>query len=38
MEKWGSIEITVFRRADGEYIVFIEDDGYTKNVVYRWKP
>ena len=30
--------INAFRRADGEYVVFIEDDGYTKNVLYRWKP
>ncbi|MCL4205220.1 MAG: hypothetical protein KJ000_22280 [Pirellulaceae bacterium] len=30
--------INVFRRDDGEYLVFIEDDGYTKNVLYRWKP
>ncbi len=30
--------MNVFRRADGEYLVFIEDDGYTKNVLYRWRP
>jgi hypothetical protein len=30
--------LNVFRRADGEYLIFIEDDGYTKNVVYRWRP
>jgi len=30
--------INVYRRPDGEYLVFIEDDGYTKNVLYRWRP
>jgi hypothetical protein len=30
--------LNVFRRANGEYLVFIEDDGYTKNVMYRWRP
>ena len=30
--------INAHRLADGEYLVFIEDDGYTKNVMYRWKP
>ena len=30
--------INAHRRRNGEYVVFIEDDGYTKNVVYRWKP
>jgi len=30
--------LNVFRRPNGEYLVFIEDDGYTKNVMYRWKP
>lgn len=30
--------LNVFRRPGGEYLVFIEDDGYTKNVLYRWKP
>lgn len=30
--------INAYRRPDGEYLVFIEDDGYTKNVLYRWRP
>ncbi|WCJ57848.1 hypothetical protein NXS98_08885 [Fontisphaera persica] len=30
--------LNVFRRANGEYLVFLEDDGYTKNVMYRWRP
>jgi len=30
--------MNVYRRADGEYFIFIEDDGYTKNMLYRWKP
>ncbi len=29
--------INAHQRENGEYIVFIEDDGYTKNIVYRWK-
>ena len=33
--------ITAHHRADGEYWVWIEDDGYTgytKNLLYRWSP
>lgn len=30
--------ITAFQRSNGEYIVIIEDNGYAKNVVYRWQP
>ncbi|HEX8911061.1 MAG TPA: hypothetical protein VF796_01795 [Humisphaera sp.] len=30
--------LNVYRRGDGEYLIFIEDDGYTKNVMYRWRP
>jgi hypothetical protein len=30
--------LTAHRRADGEYIVFIEDDYKSKVVMYRWKP
>ncbi len=30
--------INVLRRSNGEYLVVIEDDGYSKSVVYRWKP
>lgn len=30
--------INVYRRPDGEYLVLIEDDGYTKNMLYRWRP
>lgn len=30
--------LNVVRRANGEYLIFIEDDGYTKNVMYRWRP
>lgn len=26
------------RRANREYLIFIEGDGYTKNVMHRWKP
>ena len=26
------------RRADGEYLVFLEDDAKAKVVMYRWKP
>jgi hypothetical protein len=30
--------INAFRRHDGEYLVFIEDNGYIKNLLYRWRP
>lgn len=30
--------INVHRRTTGEYLILIEDDGYTKNLMYRWKP
>lgn len=30
--------LNVFRRVNGEYLVFLEDDGYSKNVLYRWHP
>jgi hypothetical protein len=30
--------LTAHRRADGEYIVLIEDDYKSKVVMYRWKP
>jgi hypothetical protein len=26
------------RRADGEYLVFLEEDAKAKIVLYRWKP
>ena len=26
------------RRADGEYLIFLEDDFKAKNVLYRWRP
>ena len=28
--------ITAMRRADGEYLVFIEEDYRAKAIVYRW--
>lgn len=30
--------INAYRTPQGDYLVFIEDDGYTKNVLYRWRP
>jgi hypothetical protein len=30
--------ITADHRADGEYWVWIEDDGYTRSLLYRWSP
>lgn len=30
--------INVYQRSDGEYLILIEDDGYTKNILYRWHP
>jgi hypothetical protein len=30
--------IQAFKRANGEYVVIEEEDGFIKNLVYRWKP
>ena len=30
--------ITVFRRANGEYLVFVEEDYQANVLMYRWKP
>ena len=30
--------LRAFRRADGEYVVMLEDDLKAKNLVYRWMP
>jgi len=30
--------INAFRRSTDEYLIFIEDDGYTKNLMYHWTP
>ncbi|WP_454765677.1 hypothetical protein [Cupriavidus campinensis] len=30
--------ITALRRADGEYVVFVEEDARGKNLMYRWRP
>ncbi len=30
--------IRVTKRSNGEYLVFVEDDGYAKVVMYRWNP
>ncbi len=32
---WG---MRAFRRADGEYLVFVEDDWFGKVLMYRWRP
>ena len=30
--------ITAFRRAQGEYLIFVEEDYKAKVLMYRWKP
>jgi hypothetical protein len=30
--------VTAFRQADGEYLVFVEEDARGKVIMYRWKP
>jgi hypothetical protein len=30
--------ITAVKRKNGEYIVFVEDDGFGKVLMYRWRP
>ena len=30
--------ITAYRRANGEYVVLVEEDARGKNIVYRWTP
>jgi len=30
--------ITALRRANGEYVVFVEEDARGKNLMYRWRP
>ncbi|MEX2382283.1 MAG: hypothetical protein WD490_07870, partial [Opitutales bacterium] len=30
--------INAYQRSNGEYIIFIEDDARTKNVMFRWHP
>jgi hypothetical protein len=30
--------ITAHRRADGEYLVFVEEDLHGKQIMYRWRP
>ena len=30
--------ITVHKRSNGEYIVFLEDDWKAKVLMFRWKP
>jgi hypothetical protein len=30
--------IRAYRRKDGEYLVFVEEDWKGKIMVYRWKP
>jgi hypothetical protein len=30
--------ITAFKRANGEYLVFVEEDYKAKVLMYRWKP
>ena len=30
--------ISAFKRADGEYLVFVEEDYKAKTILYRWLP
>ncbi len=30
--------ITAFKRANGEYLVFVEEDYIAKSILYRWRP
>ncbi len=30
--------IAAFQRTDGEYLVFVEENGKGKSLIYRWKP
>jgi hypothetical protein len=30
--------LTAHRRADGEYLVFLEEDWKSKVLLFRWKP
>ncbi|MGH8780379.1 hypothetical protein [Paraburkholderia sp.] len=30
--------VSAFRRADGEYLVFVEEDARAKVIMYRWRP
>ena len=30
--------ISAHLRADGEYVIFVEEDAFAKNILYRWKP
>lgn len=30
--------ITAFRRSDGEYLVFVEENYKAKSLIYRWRP
>ena len=35
---YGMPGITVHRRQDGEYLVFVEEDYKAMVLVYRWRP
>lgn len=30
--------LTAFRRSDGEYLIFVEEDARAKVIMYRWRP
>ena len=30
--------ITAFKRSNGEYLVFVEENYKAKSLIYRWKP
>jgi len=30
--------ISAYKRSNGEYLIFVEEDGFIKVVMYRWCP
>jgi hypothetical protein len=30
--------ITAYKRKDGEYLIFVEENYKAKSLVYRWRP
>jgi hypothetical protein len=36
--KGSGIRVLKVKRADGEYLVFVEEDYKAKVLLYRWKP
>ena len=30
--------LTAFKRSNGEYLIFVEEDARAKVIMYRWRP